>query len=58
MKIGIIGAGNMGRAIGVRLYHAGHEVTFGSRRAAQAAEAASLGREGAWTCPEKVESTN
>ncbi|WP_412105115.1 hypothetical protein [Sulfitobacter sp. D35] len=25
----------MGRAIGVRLSHAGHEVAFGSRRAAQ-----------------------
>lgn len=43
MKIGIIGAGNMGRAIGVRLSHAGHDVAFGSRRSAQATEAASRG---------------
>ncbi len=31
MKIGIIGTGNMGRAIGVRLSLAGHQVFFGSR---------------------------
>lgn len=41
MKIGIIGSGNMGRAIGVRLSHAGHEVAFGARREEQAREAAS-----------------
>lgn len=29
MKIGIIGAGNVGRALGGRLIAAGHEVTFG-----------------------------
>ena len=31
MKIGIIGTGNMGRALGLRWAHAGHEVFFGSR---------------------------
>lgn len=31
MKIGIIGTGNMGRAIGVRLSLAGHDVFFGAR---------------------------
>ena len=40
MKIGIIGSGNMGRAVGVRLAQLGHEVMFGARRPEQAAEAA------------------
>jgi 8-hydroxy-5-deazaflavin:NADPH oxidoreductase len=31
MKIGIIGTGNMGRALGVRWARRGHEVLFGSR---------------------------
>jgi hypothetical protein len=31
MKIGIIGAGNMGRALGLRWARGGHEVFFGSR---------------------------
>jgi 8-hydroxy-5-deazaflavin:NADPH oxidoreductase len=31
MKIGIIGTGNMGRALGARWAHRGHEVLFGSR---------------------------
>ena len=31
MKIGIIGTGNMGRALGARWAEAGHEVLFGSR---------------------------
>src|SRR5919197_5307855 len=31
MKIGIIGTGNMGRALGLRWARAGHEVLFGSR---------------------------
>jgi predicted dinucleotide-binding enzyme len=31
MKIGIIGTGNMGRALGLRWAHRGHEVLFGSR---------------------------
>jgi len=42
MNIGIIGSGNMGRAIGVRLSWLGHEVFFGARRAGQAAAAAAL----------------
>lgn len=42
MKIGIIGSGNMGRAIGVRLAALGHEVFFGARRPEQAAAAAAL----------------
>jgi predicted dinucleotide-binding enzyme len=31
MKIGIVGTGNMGRALGLRWTRAGHEVLFGSR---------------------------
>jgi hypothetical protein len=42
MRIGIIGTGNLGRSIGVRLAHLGHEVAFGARRAEQADYAASL----------------
>ncbi len=40
MKIGIIGTGNMGRAIGVRLAQVGHQVLFGARERAQAEAAA------------------
>jgi predicted dinucleotide-binding enzyme len=36
MKIGIIGTGNMGRALGLRWASAGHEVLFGSRDPAKA----------------------
>lgn len=39
-RIGIIGSGNMGRAIGIRLAQLGHSVTFGARRLEQAEEAA------------------
>jgi 8-hydroxy-5-deazaflavin:NADPH oxidoreductase len=42
MKIGVIGSGNMGRALGVRLAKLGHSVMFGARRAGQAAAAAAL----------------
>lgn len=42
MNIGILGSGNMGRALGVRLAMAGHSVTFGARRRAQAEAAAAL----------------
>ncbi|MFN3945250.1 MAG: NADPH-dependent F420 reductase [Allosphingosinicella sp.] len=35
MKIGIIGSGNMGRALGVRLAAVGHDVMFGARRPEQ-----------------------
>jgi predicted dinucleotide-binding enzyme len=42
MRIGIIGTGNMGRAVGVRFAHLGHDVLFGAREAGQAAEAAAL----------------
>tara|TARA_R110002072_G_scaffold19100_29_gene71191 strand:+ start:887 stop:1540 length:654 start_codon:yes stop_codon:yes gene_type:complete len=38
----------MGRAIGARLSHAGHDVAFGSRKAPQAGEAASRGSESAF----------
>jgi NADPH-dependent F420 reductase len=41
MKIGIIGTGNMGRALGVRWSRAGHDVVFGSRDPAKAAAAAA-----------------
>ncbi|MEL6279765.1 MAG: NAD(P)-binding domain-containing protein [Pseudomonadota bacterium] len=47
MKIGIIGSGNMGRALGVRLAHLGHEVMFGARRREQAVEAAQMAGHGA-----------
>ena len=40
MKIGIIGTGNMGRAIGVRFALLGHDVMFGAREA-RAADAAA-----------------
>lgn len=39
-RIGIIGSGNMGRALGIRLAQLGHSVTFGARRLEQAEEAA------------------
>ncbi|MFL5309413.1 MAG: NADPH-dependent F420 reductase [Myxococcales bacterium] len=42
MKIGIIGTGQMGRALGVRWARAGHQVLFGSRDAAKA-RAVALG---------------
>ncbi len=47
MKIGIIGSGNMGRAVGVRLAQLGHPVTFGARRLEQAQSAASVAGHGA-----------
>ncbi len=47
MRIGIIGTGNMGRAIGVRLAQLGHDVLFGSREPRQGQEAASLAGHGA-----------
>jgi len=40
MKIGIIGTGNMGRALGTGWAQAGHDVFFGSRDPAKAKEAA------------------
>jgi len=39
MKIGIIGTGNMGRALGTGWAQAGHDVFFGSRDPAKAKEA-------------------
>ena len=47
MKIGIIGSGNMGRALGVRLAAVGHEVMFGARRPAQAHAAVDRAGSGA-----------
>jgi 8-hydroxy-5-deazaflavin:NADPH oxidoreductase len=41
MKIGIIGTGSMGRALGTGWIRAGHDVLFGSRNAAKAEAAAS-----------------
>ncbi len=46
-RIGIIGSGNMGRAIGVRLAHLGYKVTFGARRLDQSQEAAEQAGHGA-----------
>jgi len=40
MKIGILGTGNMGRALGVRWARAGHDVVFGSRDPDKASAAA------------------
>jgi 3-hydroxyisobutyrate dehydrogenase-like beta-hydroxyacid dehydrogenase len=39
MKIGIIGTGNMGRALGTGWARAGHDVLFGSRNPAKAKDA-------------------
>lgn len=47
MRIGIIGTGNMGRAVGVRLAQTGHDVLFGSREPRQGQEAAGLAGHGA-----------
>lgn len=47
MKIGIIGSGNMGRAVGIRLAQLGHQVTFGARRPEQARAAADQAGHGA-----------
>jgi 8-hydroxy-5-deazaflavin:NADPH oxidoreductase len=43
MKIGIIGTGNMGRALGLRWAHGGHQVLFGSRDPSKAKAAAAKG---------------
>jgi hypothetical protein len=43
MKIGIIGAGNMGRALGLRWARGGHEVVFGSRDLSKAKAIAADG---------------
>jgi predicted dinucleotide-binding enzyme len=40
MRIGIVGTGNMGRALGLRWAEAGHEICFGARRR-EVAEAAA-----------------
>ena len=42
MKIGIIGTGNMGRALGVRFVQLGHNVLFGSREPQQGLAAAKV----------------
>ncbi|MEL6964024.1 MAG: NAD(P)-binding domain-containing protein [Pseudomonadota bacterium] len=46
MKIGIIGSGNMGRAIGVRLARLGHDVMFGARRPEQSQQASNTAAHG------------
>ena len=43
MKIGIVGAGNMGRALGLRWARGGHEVFFGSRDLTKAKAVAANG---------------
>jgi hypothetical protein len=43
MKIGIIGTGNMGRALGLRWARVGHHVLFGSRDPSKAKAAAASG---------------
>ena len=40
MRIGIIGSGNMGRAIGIRFAQLGHDVRFGARNPEQSEAAA------------------
>ncbi|HEV2605569.1 MAG TPA: NAD(P)-binding domain-containing protein [Microvirga sp.] len=47
MNIGIIGSGNMGRALGTRLAAVGHQVMFGARRPEQAHAAAERAGSGA-----------
>jgi 8-hydroxy-5-deazaflavin:NADPH oxidoreductase len=42
MQIGIIGSGNMGHALGVRLARLGHSVYFGARQADKALASAAL----------------
>jgi predicted dinucleotide-binding enzyme len=41
MRIGIIGTGNMGRALGLRWARGGHDVLFGSRDLSKAETAAA-----------------
>jgi predicted dinucleotide-binding enzyme len=43
MKIGVVGTGNMGRALGLRLASNGHQVLFGSRDLSKAKAAAAAG---------------
>jgi len=43
MKIGIIGSGNMGRALGLRWARAGHDVLFGARDRDKAEKVAAEG---------------
>jgi 8-hydroxy-5-deazaflavin:NADPH oxidoreductase len=43
MKIGIIGTGNMGRALGLRWARGGHDVLFGSRDLSKARAVAASG---------------
>jgi predicted dinucleotide-binding enzyme len=69
VRIGIVGTGNMGRALGLRWAEAGHEICFGSRRRERAeaaaasdprtctagtlAEAARFGSVALWTVPDR-----
>jgi pimeloyl-ACP methyl ester carboxylesterase len=46
MTLGIIGSGNMARVLGVRCADAGHEVFFGARNEANAAELVRLAQNG------------
>ena len=43
MKIGIIGTGNMGQALGLRWARVGHDVLFGSRDLSKAETIAASG---------------
>lgn len=70
MRIGIVGTGNMGRAVGLRWAEAGHEICFGARRRESAeaavalsaaactagtpAEAARFGPVVLWTVPDQA----
>jgi predicted dinucleotide-binding enzyme len=47
MKIGILGTGNMGRTLGLRWAHAGHDVLFASRDPVKASAAALAAGHGA-----------
>jgi predicted dinucleotide-binding enzyme len=47
MRIGIIGTGNMGRALGVRWARGGHDVLFGSRDLSKAEAIAASGPDSA-----------
>src|SRR5579871_3121558 len=48
MKIGVIGTGNMGQALGLRWAQNGHQVLFGSRDRAKADAIASRAAAQAW----------
>lgn len=59
MKIGIIGTGHMGRALGLRWAREGHQVLFGSRDLSKA-KTFSVSRSEPWAleCSQRFRSTS